>query len=374
MHKHRTWVKISLDNIAHNIAAMRAKMQPDTKLLLSLKANAYGHGAVELARFLQGKCDYFGLACVDEALELRHADITTPLLLLGYTAPEQYAEAIEHDIALTIYTLEQAQQLSRVAAAQEKTATIHLAVDTGMSRLGFADNEKSLGEIAQIAALPNLHIEGIFTHFACADDADKTSALAQFTRFDAFVNYALRITHYAFTHACNSAALIDFDRHYDMIRMGIALYGLYPSDEVDQSALPLLPAMTWKVRVSHVKTVPAGTGISYGHTFVTVRETRVATLPVGYADGYPRALSNTGHVIINGQPAPILGRVCMDQCMVDVTDIPGVAAGDEVVLVGDSISMEQLADWCGTINYEACCRVSARVQRVYTFNGELHHI
>lgn len=371
MHKYRTWVEISLDNIAHNVAAMREKMQPHVKLLLSLKANAYGHGAVELARFLQGKCDMFGLACLDEALELRRAEIATPLLLLGYIAAEQYAEALVHDITLTIYTLEQAQELSRVAVAQDKTAIVHIAIDTGMSRLGFADDAKSLEEIAQIAALPNLCIEGLFTHFACADEADKACALEQYARFDIF---AAKLPDIPVKHACNSAALINFDCHYDMIRVGLALYGLYPSEQVEHSALPLLPAMTWKARVSHVKTVPAGTGISYGHTFVTARETRVATLPVGYADGYPRALSNVGHVMIAGRPAPILGRVCMDQCMVDVTDIPGVAVGDEVLLVGDGISMEQLAQWCGTINYEACCRVSARVQRVYAYAGETHHI
>lgn len=362
MHTHRTWVEVSLDNIAQNIAAMRARMQPDTKLLLSLKANAYGHGAVELARFLQGKCDMFGLACLDEALQLRRAGIAAPLLLLGYTAPEQYAEALAHDITLTIYTLQQAQELSRVAAAQNSIAVLHIAVDTGMSRLGFADDAQSLEEIAQIAALPNLHAEGLFTHFACADHADKSCTLAQYARFDAF---AAQLPSIPIQHACNSAALISFDQHYNMVRVGLALYGLYPSDEVSKSALPLLPAMAWKTRVSHVKTVPAGTGISYGHTMVTAKETRVATLPVGYADGYPRALSNTGHVMITGQAAPILGRVCMDQCMVDVTDIPGVAAGDEAVLVGDGLPMEQLAQWCGTINYEACCRVSARVQRVY---------
>ncbi|MCL2194552.1 MAG: alanine racemase [Oscillospiraceae bacterium] len=370
MHKYRTWIEVNLDHIAHNVAAMRARMQGDTKLLLSLKANAYGHGAVELARFLQDKCDYFGLACVDEAVELRRAGIATPMLLLGYTASAQYAEAIADDLTLTIYTLEQAQELSRAAQALGKTATVHIAVDTGMSRLGFADNAQSLEDVAQITTLPNLHVEGLFTHFACADDVDKAETThTQYRRFDAV---AATLAQIPIKHACNSAALIDFDQHYNMVRAGIALYGLYPtvhglhpSDEVDKSALPLRPAMAWKTRVSHVKTVPAGTGVSYGHTFVTTRETRVATLPVGYADGYPRALSNTGHVMIAGQPAPILGRVCMDQCMVDVTDIPGVTAGDEVVLVGEGITMEQLADWCGTINYEACCRVSARVQRLY---------
>ena len=362
MHKYRTWIEVSLDAITHNIAAMRARMQPNTKLLLSLKANAYGHGAVELARFLQGKCDMFGLACLDEALALRRAGITTPLLLLGYTAPEQYPDVVTYDITQTIYTLEQAQALSQAAAMQNKTVRVHIAVDTGMSRLGFADNEQSIGEIAQIFALPNLTIEGLFTHFACADDGDKTSASAQYARFEEF---AAKFPDIPIKHACNSAALIDFDMHYDLVRVGIALYGLYPSDEVNRANLPLLPTMAWKARVSHVKTVPAGTGISYGHTFVTGRETRVATLPVGYADGYPRALSNTGHVLLNGQPAPILGRVCMDQCMVDVTDLPGVAAGDEVLLVGNGLPMELLAQWCDTINYEACCRVSERVQRIY---------
>ena len=243
-----------------------------------------------------------------------------------------------------------------------------------MGRIGFADTEQSIREIKQITALPNLTIEGIFTHFASADQADKSSALAQYARFDHFANQL----NIPIKHACNSAALIDFDRHYDLVRIGIALYGLYPSEDVNKAALPLIPALTWSTRVSHLKTVSVGTGISYGHSFIAARETRVATLPVGYADGYPRALSNLGHVLIAGQCAPIIGNICMDQMMVDVTDIPDVCVEDEVVLVGksgkDIITFEEIAALSASLNYEAVCRIGARVSRLYTVKGEIHNI
>ena len=367
---HRCWTEISLAAIEQNIAAIKARLSPGVKLMCSLKANAYGHGSGELARFLDDKCDYYSVAMLDEALALRGDGITKPLMILGYTSPSQYDQVVAHHLTQTIFTLEQAQALSQAAQRASKKARAHIAVDTGMGRIGFADTEPSIAAIRQIAALPGLEIEGIFTHFARADEADKIPALSQYARFDQF-NRQLSIVNCQFpiVHACNSAAFIGFGQHYDMIRMGLALYGMYPSEEVDKTALPLTPALQWKTRVAHLKTVPPGTGISYGHTFVTTRETRVATLPVGYGDGYPRALSNTGRVIVGGQFAPIIGRVCMDQCMVDVTDIPGVAIEDEVVLVGEqgglAIAMEELAALCGTINYEAACRIAARVTRVY---------
>jgi len=367
MQYQRTWAEISLCAIEQNIAAIKARLSHGTKLMCSIKANAYGHGSTELARFLEGKCDYFSVAVLDEALALRADGIQKPLMILGYTSPSQYDQVAAHNLTQTIYTLEQAQALSAAALNANKSALAHIAVDTGMGRIGFADDEKSIEAIRQIAALPRLELEGLFTHFARADEADKTSALSQYERFDAFaqqLGLAIPIKH-----ACNSAAFMQFDRHYDMVRVGLALYGLYPSDEINKAALTLTPALQWKTRVVHLKTVPPGTGISYGHTFVAARETRVATLPVGYADGYPRALLNTGRVLVNGQFAPVIGRVCMDQCMVDVTDIPGVCIEAEVVLVGRqgkfSIAMEELAAHSGTINYEAVCRIGQRVQRIY---------
>jgi len=279
-------------------------------------------------------------------------------------------------VAQTVYSLEQAQALSRAARAAGKRQKLHIKVDTGMARIGFEDTDASVDEIAQIARLPGLELEGLFTHYARADEADKAGALAQRARFVEFTRKleaaGVRIP---LRHSCNSAAAMDMDCHDDMVRFGIGLYGLYPSEEVNKANLPLRPAMSWKTHVAHLKTVPAGTGVSYGHTFVTTRETIVATLPVGYADGYPRALSNRGHVILHGQYAPILGRVCMDMCMVDVTDIPGVAMEDEVILLGEDghcrVTMEEIGAQSCSFNYETACRVSQRVPRLYMYRGEI---
>ena len=376
--KHRTWAEISLDAIEHNLRAIKSRLKPGVKLLCSIKANAYGHGALPLAHFLHDKCDYFGLAALEEAIALRQAGIDKPMLLLGYTSPGLYHCVIEHNLIQTIFSLEQAQALSATAKKAGKTAHAHLAVDTGMGRIGFANTEQSLKDIKQIIALPNLAIEGIFTHFASADHSDKTLTQTQYQRFDQFLS-GLRIANSELIkHACNSAALIDFDQHYDLVRIGIAMYGHYPSEQINKSALPLAPALEWKTRVSHLKAVPVGTGISYGHSFITTRETRVATLPVGYADGYPRALSNTGHVLIAGQRAPIIGKICMDQMMVDVTGIPSIALEDEVVLVGKSgkftITLEDIAMRSGSLNYEVACRIGCRVSRLYTVKGEAYNI
>jgi len=362
----RCWAEISLDAVEANIAAIKARLAPGVKLMCSIKADGYGHGALALARFLDGKCDYFAVAILEEALKLRDEGIAKPVLLLGYTSPSQYDQVIAAKLTQAIFSLGQAQLLSQAAQPANAQALIHIAVDTGMGRIGFADTDESIEAIIKIAALPHIIIEGLFTHFARADETDKTSALSQYGRFDAFIEKleaaGIKIP---IKHACNSAAVIEFGKHYDLVRIGIAMYGLYPSGEVDKTALPLRPAMTWKTRVTHLKTVPAGTGISYGHTFVTSRETRVATLPVGYADGYPRALSNKGRVLIRGRFAPIIGRICMDQCMADVTGIPGIEIEDEATLLGGEITMEEIAALSGTINYEAACRISARVPRIY---------
>jgi len=340
-----------------------------------IKADGYGHGALPLARFLDDKCEYYAVAVLEEALTLRAAGMHKPILLLSYTSPSQYKALLAADVTQTIYSLEQAQALSKAAQESAKRAKIHIKVDTGMGRVGFADTRGSVEEIAQIAQLPGLEIEGLYTHYARADEADKTSATDQHTRF---VEFARELTDLGvqipLKHACNSAAAMDMNEHFDMVRFGIGLYGLYPSGEVRKENLSLTPAMSWKTHVAHLKTVPPGTGISYGHTFITQRETRVATLPVGYADGYPRALSNQGHVIIHGQYAPIIGRVCMDQCMVDVTEIPGVCMEDEVILLGASgdcrTTMEEIGAMSASFNYETACRVSQRVPRVYIYKGK----
>ena len=371
----RTWAEISLDAIEHNVNAVKARFAPNTRLMCVIKADGYGHGAIALAEFLADKCDHFAVAILEEALALRRAGVTKPILLLGYTSPFHYKEALEAGVSLTIFCEEDAAKLSEIAERMGKRAMLHMKIDTGMGRIGFADTDSSAEQITKIAALPGIEIEGIFTHFACADEAEKASYQEQLRRYEAFLkNERLAEIHSrAICHCCNSAAAMETTVHFDMVRFGVALYGLYPSEEVNRSNLPLQPAMSWKTCVAHLKTVPPGTGVSYGHTFVTNRETRVATLPIGYADGYPRALSNQGHVLIRGQFAPIIGRVCMDQCMVDVTDIPDVQREDEVILLGKAgereITMEEIGAKSASFNYETACRVGHRVPRVYVYQG-----
>ncbi|MDR2525723.1 MAG: alanine racemase [Oscillospiraceae bacterium] len=381
-HYHRTWAEISLDAIAHNVRAARQCMPPGSKLMCVIKADGYGHGALALARYLEDKCEYYAVAVLEEALTLRAAGVQKPILLLGYTSPNQHAAVVGADVAQTIFSIETARALSAAAVERGRRAKVHIAVDTGMARIGFPDTAEAAQAVAALAALPGLEIEGVFTHLARADETDKSSAKEQFMRFAAFCavleKNGLRP---AIRHICNSAGIMEFaggqalQAPCDMVRLGISLYGLYPSEEVEKKKMPLLPAMQWKTHVVHLKDVPSGTGVSYGHTFVTHRETRVATLPVGYADGYPRALSNKGHVLIRGQFAPILGRVCMDQCMVDVTDIPGVALEEEVILIGGSgervITVEEIGAASASFHYETACRVGQRVPRIYTLGGQI---
>ncbi|MDR1927310.1 MAG: alanine racemase [Oscillospiraceae bacterium] len=373
---HRSWAEISLDAVEHNLHAARARIPASTKLMTVIKADGYGHGALALARFLRGKCDYFAVAVLEEALSLRKAGIAEPILLLGYTSPSQSEAVVRAGLTQTVFCLEAARALSAAAVKNVKRIKIHIAVDTGMSRIGFADTQDAAEEIVRIAALPGLELEGIFTHFARADEADKSAARLQASRFADFTarleEMGIRIP---IKHICNSAGIIDFEEHLDMVRLGISLYGLYPSEDVSKGNLPLRPAMTWKTHVVQLKTVPPGCGVSYGHSFITRRKTRIATLPVGYADGYPRALSNRGRVIIRGQYAPVLGRVCMDQCMVDVTDIPGVAQEEEVLLLGSAgscrITLEEIGAASASFNYETACRVGQRVPRVYIYRGQV---
>lgn len=367
---HRSFVRISLDAIRDNFDALKKLLSPETKTMAIVKANAYGHGAVRVAKELEGRADYFAVAAMEEAMELRENGIKKPILILAYTSPCQFETLINNGITATIYNYEDAKMLSQTAEKLGRKAIVHIGVDTGMSRIGFADNEESAETIADIARLPYIEIEGIFTHFACADSKDKASALEQKRRFDDFIllleskNISIPVKH-----ACNSAAIIDLDCHYDMVRMGIALYGLYPSDEVMTERVSLTPAMEVISHVIHIKDVEAGVGISYGHTYVTAEKRRIATVCIGYADGFDRAFSNKGCVLINGKKAPITGRVCMDQIMVDVTDIDGVRVGDDAIIMGmsgnEKITAEELAAICGTINYEVICTFMPRVTRIY---------
>ena len=368
-----TWVKIDLSAIEANIDAVAAKA--NVPVMAVIKADAYGHGAVPIARLLEKKCAFFGVSSMLEAMELRSAGIRLPILILGATPDDAYPLAVREDIRPAIFTWESACALSRAAAAQGKTARLHFAVDTGMSRIGLQVTEEAADLCARIAALPGLVCEGLFSHFATADETDLTRARAQAARFADFdAMLKARGLEIPIRHLNNSAGVMNFSEHYDMVRSGIVTYGLYPSEEVNPGDLPLQPALSWYSRVTHVKTLPAGREISYGGTFVTTRDTRVATVAVGYADGYRRSLSGRFYVLIRGRKAPILGRVCMDQLMVDVTDIPDAAAGDTVTLAGrdgkERITIEELAAAAGSFNYETVCGISRRVPRVYLKDGQ----
>lgn len=367
-----TWVEIDLDAIAHNFDAVRAKA--GVPVMAVIKADAYGHGAVEVGRLLQDRCAFFGVSSIWEALELRRAGLTIPILILGYTPVDAFPAAVREGIRPAIFRCEDALALSEAAREAGGTAPFHFALDTGMSRIGFQVTEESADLCARIAALPGLRAEGLFSHFATADSTDLTRSRRQAEQFDAFdAMLKARGVHVPIRHLDNSAGLMNFPIRYEMVRSGIVTYGLYPSDEVPRDALELKPAMQWFSRVSHVKTLEPGREISYGGTFVTTRPTVVATVPVGYADGYRRNLSGRFHVLIRGRKAPILGRICMDQMMVDVTGIPGVCPGDRVTLMGrdgpEAISVEQIAARADSFNYEFVCGVSRRVPRVYIRGG-----
>ena len=371
-----TYVTIDLDVIAANFRAIREKA--GVPVMAVVKADAYGHGAVQVARHLEGECAFFGVSSMLEALELRQAGLQTPILILGHTRTAAFPEAIRENIRPTIYRYEDALALSQEAVKQGKTAPFHFAVDTGMSRLGFQATEADADICAQIVKLPNLEAEGLFSHFATADSSDLTRSYAQAKRFDDF-DRMLRQRGVAvkIRHLDNSAGLMNFDRHYEMVRSGIVTYGMYPSSEVSPEQLDLTPALTWHSRVTHVKWLEPGREISYGGTYVTDKPTMVATVPVGYADGYRRSLSNRFYVLIRGKRAPILGRICMDQMMVDVTDIPDVQINDKVVLVGrdgtEAITMESIAQQADSFNYEFVCGISRRVPRFYRSGGQVTH-
>ena len=369
-----TYVQIDLDAIRDNLRAVQEKA--GTAVMAVVKADAYGHGAVQVARHLDNYCAFFGVSSVAEAMELRQAGLRKPILILGHTPVEGFPQAVAMDIRIAIFKLSDAEALSAEAVRQGRTAHIHLAVDTGMSRIGFEATADSAKICAQIAALPGLHVEGLFSHFATADCADLSRAKAQAELFDAFYDM-LRgegVT-VPIRHLNNSAGLMNFSTQYEMVRSGIVTYGLYPSDEVDPGLLPLKPALSWHSRISHIKLLPAGRQISYGGTYETTKPTKVATVTVGYADGYFRSLSGRFYVLIRGKRAPLLGRVCMDQMMVDVTDIPGVSLSDRVTLVGtdgdETITVEQIAAMAGSFNYEFICSIGRRVPREYFRDGEL---
>ena len=374
MNYDNTYVSIDLDIIDANFDAIAAKA--GTAVCAIVKADAYGHGAVRVAKVLRDKCSFFGVSSMLEALELRQARILNPILILGHTPVSAFPEAICLNIRPAIFRYEDAVALSEAAVKLGKNAPFHFAVDTGMSRIGFQATQEAADLCAKIAALPGLVAEGLFSHFATADCADLTEAKRQAERFDAFdAMLKERGVQVKLRHMDNSAGLMNFDDHYEMVRSGIVTYGMYPSDEVSADLLPIRPALQWHSRVTHVKTLEPGRAISYGGTYVTDKPTKVATIPVGYADGYRRSLSGKFYVLIHGKRAPILGRICMDQMMVDVTDIDGVCINDKVVLVGtdgdETITMEQIAAAADSFNYEFVCGISRRVPRFYLRQGQI---
>lgn len=370
---YRVQASVDLNAIKHNLTEVRNTLHVDTKLMVIIKADAYGHGAIPLAKAFEntGNIDVFGVAIIEEAVELRNAGITKPMLILGYTPKEQYDLVVAHDIVQTVFQYEMAEALSEEAVRQGKTAKIHIKIDTGMSRIGFSDTKESIEEIKRIAALANIEVEGLFSHFACADETDKASTINQLERYIKFVDLLEQEEIFIpVKHIANSAGIIEFPQAYfNMVRCGIATYGIYPSDMVNKEEIKLIPAMELKTHVIFVKDVEAGVGISYGSTYVTDKKRRIATIPVGYADGYSRNLSNHGKVIIHGKYAPIVGRICMDQFMIDVTDIENVKQGDCVTLLGKDgdayISAEELAQGSHSFAYELVCTVGKRIPRVY---------
>ena len=368
----RCYAEISLEAIGHNIREVKKRLPEGVKLLGVVKANAYGHGAVPVASYLENQVDYFATATIEEAVELRENGISAPILILGYVSPSQYGDLVEYDITQTIDSYAQALALEKEAARQNRKAKAHLAVDTGMTRIGFQVTEHDADEAAKIADLPHIELEGMFTHFSCADQEDKTYCSMQMEKYDKMTALlAERGVTIPLRHICNSAGIMEFDDHrFEMVRSGIITYGIYPSEEVKKERLDLIPALSWKSHVIHVKEVGPGIGVSYGATYVTEKPmTRIATVSAGYADGYPRALSNQGCVLIHGKKAPIIGRICMDQMMVDVTDIPDVQVEDVVTLVGtdgdETFTIEELANPAARFDYEMLCDISSRVTRVY---------
>lgn len=375
----RTKAVISLDAVAHNFQAMRSNIKEDTRMLAVLKADGYGHGALPIARMVENYPYVWGIAVAvpEEAIALREKGIQKPILILGHVFPEYYEELADQDVRFTVSSYEMARALSQAGEKEGKSVHIHLALDTGMSRIGFADVPESVKEIRKIASLPHIRIEGMFTHFARADEYDRSPAMVQLARYEKFVQMLEEAgVQIPMKHCSNSAGIIRVpEANLNMVRAGITIYGIYPSDEVEKEIVKLCPVMEWKAAVSYVKDLPAGAAVSYGGTYIAESTRRVATIPVGYADGYPRSLSNKGWVLIHGKKAPILGRVCMDQFMVDVTEIPDVKVMDEVTLLGkdgeEEITAQEMGDLSGRFSYELVCDVGKRVPRVYMLDGKI---
>lgn len=373
----RTWAEVDLDAIAHNMREIRKITDPKSQIMAVVKADGYGHGFMEVTKtLLENGADRLAVAIPEEGKQLRKRGINVPVLLLSATMEDDIEEIIDLDLTTNVFSYEFAEVISRAAEKKRKTANIHIKLDTGMSRIGFVisdDNSEVIEEIIKISKLPYINIEGLFSHFSTSDEADDSYTRLQFKRFmsvaDALEEKGL---HIPIKHICNSAGIMMYpEMHLDMVRPGVILYGMYPSDEVDKSKLNLIPAMTLKSRITYVKEVEEGRGVSYGKEYITDRKTKIATVPVGYADGYLRRIAQHGEMIVKGVKVPIIGRICMDQCMIDVTDVHNIERGDEAIIFGrEGITVDDVAKWCGTINYEVSCMISKRIPRIYTKDGK----
>ncbi|MFO7636881.1 MAG: alanine racemase [Clostridia bacterium] len=373
----RVWVEINLDHIRHNFNEIRKKIGPDVKINAIIKADGYGHGAVETARILGENCaDMLSVATLDEAIQLRRKNIRTPLLVLGYILRDRIREITENDIVISIFDRDMAEGFSRKALELGTRIKVHIKIDTGMNRVGFHYSKPE--DIQAAFRLEGLHIEGIFTHFSTADEEDTTYTDLQFKRFQSLLKGIEGSGHPAMLkHACNSGGvLLHPDKYLDMVRPGLILFGLYPSEHAEKnSGLDLKKAMVFKSRVIESKEVEAGQPVSYGGKYVTWRKTRIATIACGYADGYSRLLSGKASVMINGSCCPVIGNICMDMCMIDITDAEKhIRAGDEVVLFDGEITIDQLAKTCNTLNYEFVCKIGMRVPRVYLKGNKVHKV
>ncbi|MFY9568320.1 MAG: alanine racemase [Acetivibrionales bacterium] len=374
----RAWAEIDLDAIAHNTREIKKLTGSKVEMMGVVKADAYGHGVLEVVRtLLDNGVTQLAVSMLDEAIQIRKMGIDVPILVLNYTDPARADEIIHNRVTQTVFSTDLAQALSIAAVRLGKDVRIHVKVDTGMTRVGFIPGYNAVRNIMEISRLPGIILEGIFTHFASADESDKSYTLMQFERF---MNLCTELTragiHIPVKHVCNSAGILQYpEMHLDIVRPGIILYGLYPSREV-AGKIDLRPAMTLKANVIFVKDVDKDTYVSYGRTFRTDRKSRIATIPIGYADGYTRLMSNKGRMLVNGEYAPVIGRICMDQCMLDVTDLKhDVHVGDEVVIFGrqngSCISVDEIADQVGTINYELVCIIGKRIPRVYLKEGKI---
>jgi len=373
---YRVYADINLDAIEKNVDALLSATKEGTRAIAVVKADGYGHGDVAVSKTVYNKVFGYAVATIDEAINLRENGIDKPILILGFVTPDDYPKLIEHNVDATIFDLETATMLSDAAVYAGKKALCHIKVDTGMRRIGLEPDETGVEIIRKIKELPMLESSGIFTHFAAADELDKTSAHIQLQKFNTFVDCLEKegIT-FEMKHCSNSAGIIDMpEANMDLVRLGISMYGMYPSDFVNKNNVDLLPALELKSHVTMVKVVAKNQKVSYGGTFVTTRPTTLATVSIGYGDGYPRALSSKGYALINGQKAPIVGRVCMDQMMLDVTNIGEVHRNDTVTLIGrdgdNYISVEEIADLAGTFNYEFVCDLGKRIPRNYYYNGK----